>query len=81
MLKVILKGHPSAEFFNAHSFGGYTALHLAYQFKQADMIDHLEAGLSAWRCASAGYAAFMASLAQPLTPVMFCSSTQIWTRM
>lgn len=46
MLKVILKGHPTADFLNAHSFGGYTALHLAYQFKQTAMVDHLEAGLS-----------------------------------
>jgi hypothetical protein len=51
MLKVILKGHPTADFLNAHSFGGYTALHLAYQFKQTAMVDHLEAGLS--KCTSA----------------------------
>lgn len=47
MLKIILKGHPTPEMLNAHSFGGYTALHLAYQFKQTEMIDHLEAGLGA----------------------------------
>lgn len=48
MLKVILKGHPTPETLNAHSFGGYTALHLAYQFHHAAMVEHLEAGLGMW---------------------------------